>query len=311
MGSSNRLIRLLGGLLGGVVTWKLLAPEIAQRNPSRFVARADANATAVITGASSGIGEAFARRLTREGYDVVLVARRQERLELLAADLKKRHVVNAHTVVADLSKLDDVERVADVVTDLAEAGKLDLLINSAGFGTVGSFADLSPQEHLDMINVHITASVQLTRAALPGMLRRNRGGIINVASIASWYPLPGNVDYGASKRYLVTFCEALQTELYGTGVAVQALCPGFTYSEFHDTAAFRTVGFRRESVPAFMWQTAEQVIEASLNQLGNPDSVCIPGIHNRALILLQGLKAFVPMAVLRTAKRAMVTRATE
>ena len=311
MGSSNRLIQLLGGLLGGVLTWKLLAPEIAQRNPSRFVAGAGANATAIITGASAGIGEAFARRLAREGYDLVLVARRQERLELLAADLKNRHAVNVQIVIADLSKPDDIAHVADVINDLAEAGKLDLLINNAGFGTVGSFTDVPPQEHLDMINVHITASVQFSRAALPGMLHRNRGGIINVSSVASWYPLPGNVDYSASKRYLVTFCEALQTELYGTGVAVQALCPGFTYSEFHDTAAFRNSGFRRENVPAILWQTADQVIDASLNQLGNPDAVCIPGIHNRALILLQGLKVFVPMAALRTAKRTLVTKATE
>jgi short-subunit dehydrogenase len=300
---SNNLLKLIGGALGGYVAWKLVAPEIAQRNPSRFLAGADANATALITGASAGIGEAYARRLAREGYNVVLVARRQEKLTMLAADLHKRHAVDAQIVAADLAKPDDIAHVADVVTDLSEAGKLDLLINNAGFGTVGGFADVPLDEHLDMLNVHMTASMQLTRAALPGMLQRRRGGIINVSSVASWYPLPGNVNYSASKRFLVTFTEALQTELVGSGVAVQALCPGFTYSEFHDTTEFRNAGFRRENYPAFMWQTADQVVEASLNQLGG-EVVCVPGVHNRVLLMMRGVREMLPASAVRRLRQS-------
>ncbi len=305
---SNNVLKLIGGVMSGYIGWKLLAPEIAQRNPSHFLAGADANATALITGASAGIGEAYARRLARDGYNVLLVARRQEKLAMLATDLNRKHAIDAKIVVADLAKPDDIAHVADVVTDLSEAGKLDLLINNAGFGTVGSFTDVSLDEQMDMLNVHVVTSMQLTRAALPGMLQRKRGGIINVSSVASWYPLPGDVNYSATKRYLVNFTEALQSELYGTGVAVQALCPGFTYSEFHDTKEFRDAGFRREDYPAFMWQTADQVIEASLNQLGG-DAVCVPGIHNRALLMMNGVRALIPASAMRQL-RALRSRAT-
>jgi hypothetical protein len=157
---------------------------------------------------------------------------------------------------------------------------------------------------MDMLNVHVVAALQLIKAALPGMLRRGRGGIINVASIAGWYPLPGNATYSASKRFLVNFSESLQAELDGSGVYVQALCPGFTYSEFHDTVAYRAGGFRRERLPRFVWQTAEAVAEASLNALGR-QVVCVPGMHNRALVLAQAL---VPRAVLRWAWQWMKIR---
>jgi short-subunit dehydrogenase len=298
----SKLLTLIGGVVGGVTAWKLIAPEIKQRGPSPFLSVAPTGATAVITGASSGIGEAFARRLAREGYNVVLVARRQEKLDALAEDLKKRHAVSAQSVVADLSKEDDINRVADMLSDMSDAGRLDLLVNNAGFGTTGNFIKQTLKDQNDMINLHVTATMRLTRAALPGMIQRRRGGIVNVASIAGWFPLPGNVNYSATKRYIITFSEALQTELMESGVFVQALCPGFTYSEFHDTAPFRTSGFRRDSTPPFMWQTADQVVMASLNTLGTGDATVIPGIHNRALTSLEGL---IPRSAIRQAKRQL------
>lgn len=298
----SKLLTLIGGVVGGVAAWKLLAPEMTQRGQSAFLAGGHSGATAVITGASSGIGEAFARQLAREGYNLLLVARRQERLDALAEDLKKRHAVLAQSMLADLSKEADIERMASAIEVLSDAGKLDLLINNAGFGTTGNFINQSEKDLNDMLNVHVAATMRLTRAALPGMLKRRRGGIINVASVAGWYPLPGNVNYSATKRYIITFSEALQTELMDSGVFVQALCPGFTYSEFHDTAPFRASGFRRDSTPPFLWQTAGQVVNASLNSLGSSDATVIPGIHNRAMVALEGL---IPRAVIRQAKRQL------
>ncbi len=296
----SKLLTLIGGVVGGVAVWKLLAPELSQRRPSAFLASARSGAMAVITGASSGIGEAFARQLAREGYNLLLVARRQEKLDALAEDLKRRHAVFAQSQVADLSREAEIERVAGVVKEMSEAGKVDLLINNAGFGTTGKFAN-QPIEDLDaMLNVHIAATMRLTRAALPGMIQHRRGGIVNVASVAGWYPLPGNVNYGATKRYLITFSEALQAELMDSGVYVQALCPGFTYSEFHDTSPFRAIGFRRDALPPFLWQTAGQVATASLNSLGSGEAVVIPGIHNRAMVALEG---FIPRSAIRQAKR--------
>ncbi|MCS7088768.1 MAG: SDR family oxidoreductase [Thermoflexales bacterium] len=300
MKAFTQWLTALGGATLGWAAWRLFAPELWQRAPSPFLASAPVRATVLITGASSGIGEAFARRLAREGYNLVLVARRKERLEALAEDLKRRHTVSAQAFVADLSRKEDIQRVADLVASLADEGQLDLLINNAGFGFVGSFVEVPLVEQLNMLAVHVEASVQLTRAALPGFLRRRRGGIINVASIAGWFPMPGNATYGASKRYLINFSQSLQAELQGSGVYVQALCPGFTYSEFHDAPSYRAAGFRRDSVPPFLWQTAEQVVEASLNQLGRGEVICIPGLHNRAIVLLG---AITPPGIVRAIRR--------
>jgi short-subunit dehydrogenase len=284
-----RLFGLIGAAAGGLLGWKLIAPGVVQRREPVFRAGAGQNASALVTGASAGIGEAFARRLARAGYNLVLVARREHRLALLAEDLRRLHGVTAQVVPADLADPDDAERLAGVAADLSDAGRLEVLVNGAGFGTTRPFADVPIQRQLDMVQLHVTTAVQLTHAALPGMLRHRRGGIINVASVAGWYPLPGNVNYSATKRYLIGFSQALQSELEGSGVYVQALCPGLTYSEFHDTEAYRDIGFRRNAFPAFLWQTADQVAAASLGQLGSPDPVCIPGIHNRAMVMAQCL----------------------
>lgn len=300
----TRLFTLIGAAASGAFVWKLLQPEFVQRSPSRFLALAEKGhdgrpPVALVTGASAGIGTAFARQLARTGYDLVLVARRKDRLDALATSLRQQHSIEAHVLPADLAHSDDLERVVSVAADVSEAGRLDLLINNAGFGTVGKYADLPLQSQLDMLHVHVTATMRLTKAALPGMLRRRRGGIINVASTAGWYPLPGNATYSATKRYLINFSESLQAELDGLGVCVQALCPGFTYSEFHDREPYRISGFRRERLPGFVWQTAEEVVEASLNALGR-EVVCIPGVHNRAIALIGN---FMPRAIVNAAWR--------
>jgi uncharacterized protein len=234
--------------------------------------------SAVVTGASSGIGAAFARKLARQGFDLLLVARRADRLRQLSDELAASHHVRVDLCVADLADAAAVEQVADLLTARLD---LELLINNAGFGTVGHFADKELQPQMDMLRVHVLAAARLAGAALPGMIRRGRGGIVNVSSIGAWLPCAGNVQYAATKSYLNTFSEGLQDELRGTGVRVQALCPGFTYTEFHDSKQMR--GFDRAQVAKRLWMSADDVAEYSLRALQRNRVIAIPGLHNRLL----------------------------
>jgi len=237
--------------------------------------------TALITGASSGIGAEFAYELAMRGYDLILVARRGDRLAELAEDLRNKCRVSVEILPADLARPEDVDVICDRIT---ETPSLELLINNAGFGTVGLFADVDWNKHRDMVQVHLTATLALTHAALVGMVPRCRGGIINVSSMAAYLAMPNAVTYCATKMGLITFTEALAKELAGTGVQVQALCPGFTYTEFHDTPEFSQ--FKRSDVSAGMWMTAEAVVRESLAALGNGKVVFLPGRKNRILMKL-------------------------
>jgi short-subunit dehydrogenase len=210
------------------------------------------------------------------GYNLILVARREERLAALATELGENHPISAEVLAADLADSADVERVESRITQLES---LDLLINNAGFGAPGSFAEADLATQQDMINVHVIASVRLTRAALPGMITRRRGAIINVSSIAGLLPIPGSATYSATKAYLNFFSEALQAELRGTGVKVQALCPGFTHTEFHDTPTHR--GFHRSRIPEALWMSAEEVAKGSLSALDRRQVIFVPGFKNR------------------------------
>ena len=241
-----------------------------------------AAATAVITGASSGIGAAFARRLAARGYRLVLVARREERLRALADELRRRHGVGVEVLVADLAR---PEGIARVEARLAADGAVDLLVNNAGFGTVGPFAESDLERQLAMIAVHVTATARLTRAVLPGMLARGRGAVINVASIAAFLPAPGNATYSATKAYAKVFSQGLATELRGTGVRVQALCPGFTRTEFHSTPEYQALEMRSR-VPRWLWMDPDEVVAASLDALARGQVVLVPGLTNRFVVAL-------------------------
>ena len=236
-------------------------------------------AAALITGASSGIGAAFARKLAALGYDLALVARRADRLAALAQELQQAHAVHVEVLPADLTDANDLAAVAG---RLAKLPALALLINNAGFGGEGRFAQSDISLQMDMIRLHVAASVSLTHAALPGMIARGRGGVINVASLAGFVALPGAVNYGATKAYLIAFSRALQLELIRTGVRVQALCPGFIHTEFHARGSDGLSARLRK----FMWMSAETVVEASLRGLARGQTVCIPGWGNRILKLL-------------------------
>lgn len=253
---------------------------------------------ALITGASSGIGAAFARELAARGYDVILVARRRERLTALAEECQKRHGLTAEVLAADLACAEDVEQVRKRI---AETPALDLLVNDAGFGTTGYFADVDLAKHRDMIRVHVTASVCLAHAALPGMKARRQGSIINVSSLAAYLAMPNAVTYCATKMFLITFSQALAKELAGTGVRVQVLCPGFTYTEFHDTPEFAK--FKRSDVSAGLWMSAEDVVRESLGALETGGVVCVPGRKNRLLMALRRTPLGAPLLWLLARKR--------
>lgn len=241
---------------------------------------------ASVTGASAGIGAAFAGRLAREGYDLVLVARDEKRLQMRAKELRGEYGVGVELLPADLTDPDQCARV-----ERAAAAGLDLLVNNAGFGTFGSFWKLPLDREEEEIRLNVLALVRLTHAALRKMVERGHGAIINVSSLASFQPMPYNATYGATKAYVTSFTEALAEELRGTGVAVQALCPGFTRTEFQQRAGLRVSG-----VPAFMWMSAEEVVDASLAALQKGQVVVVPGAPYKALALLSGL---APRQVLR------------
>ncbi len=244
---------------------------------------------ALVTGASSGIGEEFARQLAAAGTSLILVARRKERLEALAAELGPKHPVAVEVFPADLSKDEDLERIE---AKIAAASDLDLLVNNAGFGGLTKFIESDIGTPLDMIRVQLVAPVRLARAALGGMTARNRGRIINVASVAAFSPLSGTT-YASIKGYLVRFSEGLRLELLGTGVRVQALCPGLTHTEFHEAMP----GFKA-SFPGFLWTSAAKVVRVSLRALDRRRVVCIPGGINRFLAVFMRCP---PAAALMTA----------
>lgn len=234
----------------------------------------------LVTGASSGIGAAFTRSLASQGYDLVLVARRKERLRSLADEVQQKFNVNAHILSADLSDPADIEQVEKTI---GEIGDLEILVNNAGFGVPGRFAEIPPERNIAMIQVHVLATVRLCRAALPGMIARGRGSIINISSIAAFAASPGNATYSATKAYLNVFSEALQDELKGTGVRVQALCPGLTHTEFHDHPGYEDYKSR---IPEFFWMRAEDVVRESLDALKKGRVICIPGFKNRLLVAM-------------------------
>jgi len=233
---------------------------------------------ALITGASSGIGEAFARRLARDGYGLILVARRREQLEKLARELG-----NAEVIVADLTVPEDLARIE---ARISNEPRLDLLVNNAGFGTKGVFWETPLEGQQRMYDLHVIATMRLTRAAVAAMVPRNRGGVINVSSVAGFGQAPGNISYCATKTWMNSFTEGLDLELRGrgSGVRVQALCPGFTYSEFHEV-----MGMSRDPIPKFMWLQAADVVDQSLRGLERGKVYVITGGFYRFIVALEKL----------------------
>ncbi len=238
---------------------------------------------ALVTGASSGIGEALARRLARDGLHLGLVARRAERLEALAAELRAAHRIEVHTLPTDLTRSG---AVAGLVEELARQGlDVDWLVNNAGFGTVGLFHTMPVERELEQIALNVEALVELTGRLLPPMVQRRRGVVMNVASIGAYLPSPRMSTYTATKAFVLSFTEAIAEELRDSGVRVLCVCPGVTRTEFQDRANVETA-----HVPDFLQQSAEEVADEAVRAVGH-GAVVVNGRLNRATL---GLLKFVP-----------------
>jgi short-subunit dehydrogenase len=239
--------------------------------------------SAMVTGASSGIGEAYTRLLASLGYDLIIVARRDDRLISIAKELEDKYGESVTVLQGDLCSEEDLSRVEEKVRGTAN---LSVLINNAGFGTLGPFVDVDISKSLNMIALHVTAPTRLVKAALPAMLSRREGIIVNVASMAPFLPVSGNVIYNGTKAYLIAFSECLQLEVESAGIRVQALCPGFTRTGFHSVDEYKNVDF--SSIPAFLWMQAEKVVAQSWQAVRNKKVVFIPGFINRITCTLFG-----------------------
>lgn len=248
-------------------------------------------AIALITGASAGLGRSFADSLAAAGHDLVLVARNQERLIEAAEELTGRYDVEAEVLPADLATAAGREVVAVRLRQVEDP--VEILVNNAGFAANQPFAGGQWNVEQELLNVLVTAPVELTHAALPGMVERGRGAVINVSSVAA-YLTSGT--YSAAKAYLLTFTEAISEELAGTGVTATALCPGLTHTELHQRAGMDMAG-----VPEWLWVDKDDVVAEALAaaQAGRP--VVVPGLQYKAMVAATKL---LPRSLVRRASAA-------
>ncbi|MEV0221157.1 SDR family oxidoreductase [Streptomyces sp. NPDC050704] len=241
--------------------------------------------TALITGSTSGIGAAFARRLAADGHNLVLVARNTERLGEQATELHDRHGIEAEVLTADLATDDGIEAVAARLSDPRNA--VDLLVNNAGFANKGLYLDVPMADELKMLKVHCEAVLRLTSAATESMRERGRGGVVNVASVAAFLP---RGTYGASKAWVVQFTQGAAKDLAGSGVRLMALCPGFVRTEFHERAGMGT-----DNIPNWMWLDADKLVTSALADLARGKSLSIPDPRYKAMM---GVVKVTPRALL-------------
>jgi uncharacterized protein len=264
------------------------------------MAREGTGRTALVTGASAGIGAAFADVLAEAGYGLVLTARRADRLEAVAEGLRARHGVPVAVIVADLA---DPAAPAALVEAVAARGlTVDVLVNNAGYGVPGRYAATEWTRQRDFVQVLVTAVAELTHRLLPGMIERRFGRVLNIASLAALVPAaPGHTLYAASKAFLVKFSEALAGECLAHGVHVTAVCPGFTYSEFHDVTGTRA---QVSAMPRWMWSDARDVAREGYAAVMAGRPVVVTGRVNRAIAFgVKHLPAFVADAAVHRSAR--------
>jgi len=237
------------------------------------------NKTALITGASAGIGETFARFLAKQGFNLVLVARRVDKLEALSQRLKEDHSIQCDAIAADLS---DPKAVKGLMKELNKRNlHIDFLVNNAGMSGSYQFAEVPWSELAAEIQVMMTALTELAHAVVPGMKARGYGRIVNVSSIAAYAPPAASLLYTGIKSYVLSISQSMDMELKPFGVHVTALCPGFTRTEFHDVMGTRDSA---NKIPDFMWQDAHAVVEACYEAVSKGKPICIPGWVNKVAV---------------------------
>lgn len=240
--------------------------------------------TALITGATAGIGKSFAEQLANRGYNLVLVARDRSRLDELAIQLQQKYQTKVEVLVADVSNQTDLAEVAC----RAAAEDIDLVVNNAGFGIKQTFVGGRIEAEQNLLDVLVTAVMRVTHAALPGQVKRNRGGVINVSSVAGWL---SSGTYSSAKAWVTTFSEALATQLKKQDVHVMALCPGYTRTEFHQRAEMKV-----ETVPNWMWLDVDRVVQKALKDFAANKPVSVPGLQYK---FLSFIAQYLPRPIVR------------
>lgn len=233
----------------------------------------------LITGASSGIGASFARKAASNGMDVILVARDLKKMEALSKEIQSRFHAAVQILSSDLSKEEEVGRLLAQIKNMES---IEMLVNNAGFAVPQIFSESDIDKQLDMVKVHISAHMRLTRALLPDMISKNKGSIIFVSSTFAFVPYKRNAAYCASKAFINVFAQVLERELRGTGVIVQALNPGGTNTNFHQTEIFNTI--KRPQIPKSFLMEPDEVVEYSFRKLGKK-LIAVPGYKNKLMIL--------------------------
>ena len=263
-----------------------------------FVVKTVTRKTALITGASSGIGEAFADVFAAEGFDLVITARREDRLRSIAERLERRHGGQVHVIVSDLARRDAVERLCAGIA--ARGLQIDALVNNAGYGVPGTYTASPWSRHDEFLQVLVTSVAELTHRLLPEMVQRRYGRILNIASLAGLAPAPaGHTLYAASKAFVIKFSEALAHEVRSSGVHVTALCPGFTLSEFHDVTGTRD---QVKRLPPWMWMDAATVARQGFDAVMAGTPIYVNGRVNRTIATLV---RFIPQSLVRSAGRRL------
>lgn len=271
-----------------------LGPDATRESEARA---AGPRRLAIVTGASAGIGAVYAERLARDAYDLVLVARRRDRLDELAERLGRTHDRRVDVLAADLGS---AEGVRAVEARIAAEPALELMVNNAGFGTTGLFAELDRDAEEEEVRLNVLALLRLTHAAVSVFKARGHGSVINVSSLAGFQPAPFNATYAATKAFVNSFTQAVSEELRGSGVRLQLLCPGFTRTEFQDVAGVST-----ERIPDFAWMTPEAVVDASLEALRKGELLVIPGGGNK---VMGAVIRALPASLARRASAALLRR---
>jgi short-subunit dehydrogenase len=242
------------------------------------------NKIAVITGASSGIGKAFAQHFAETGYDLIITGRRIEKLSAIARQIREKSGVSVEIVLAELSV---EEEVLNLINTIKSHDNVFVLVNNAGFGSGIEFCQNELSSHLQMVHTHVVASIELVYAVLPQMISRKEGIIINVSSLGAYMPAPGSSIYSATKLFLKSFSESLYMEVHKHGIKVQCLCPGFTHTEFHQHRADGQLAQGNK----LLWMDTETVLETSIKAINKDKIICIPGMINKLLV---GVSAILP-----------------